>query len=114
MKNNKPQKEIKFSHNYHKLQEHGKLAQLIECLIIDRKNLHNEFIEYDTSYKKAGEELMDDIGYYPLPKSGKFLFLLFKSDKGLFTTIRAAYPLHKIDYYMKSIGKNFKIIIQKQ
>lgn len=95
---------IKFSHRYGKLGivEDGK-AVLIEVLKIDLKDLHQQFLNYDTDY-----------GKYKLPKRGKYLMLMFMPHdgrRGIFTTLRAAYPAYKELYYRQNIGNCFDIVV---
>ena len=58
---------IKFSHNYLKFPfglTDGSLVRLLDCLIVDHKDLSEEFITYDTSYMVDGE-----LNQYTLPKT---------------------------------------------
>ena len=100
-------KKIRFSHHYSKLASinciEAKPVKLIEALMIDIKDLSKEFLDYDT-----------DDGLYKLPKSGRFLLLIFLVEGVLFTTIRSAYPPSKVEYYKKAIGSEFQVIIEKQ
>ena len=93
---------IKFSHRYQKLGVIGNrlgspyTALLVSVQEINLKDLPKDFLKYDT-----------DDGKYELPKSGKYLLLLFLAVGGLFTTLRAAFPERKIDYYKSKIGLLF-------
>ena len=96
-------KKIKFSHNYPKLRGE-KYAQLLQVLQLDLKELSPTMRLYDTQ--------INDDEYYALPKSGRYLLLIFLGDSGnLFTTIRSGYPTTKTKYYYDSVGENFEINI---
>jgi len=98
-------KEIKFSHRYAKLKdiENGDQAWLLEVFESRTESLSQSFISYDT-LKENGE-------YYALPR-GRILILLFKEkERGtLFTTIRR-HREKKADYYTRSRGELFEVII---
>ena len=102
---------ITFSHQYPKLSAVGidneqteSNVVLIEVLEVDLENLSWDFIRYDTRIEKTGE-----LEYYPLPKKGKFLLLIFENKGyGLFTTLRRSTP-NKLQYYKQSIGQPFFI-----
>jgi len=116
---------IKFSHNYPKL--HGQIvAQLLKVEVHDRKELNEEFVEYDTVYKYPvfrhieGHGDIEYVGenHYPLPK-GKLLVLVFLGDKLIpFTTGRRWTPLRKgetqtkEEWYRSRIGELFEIVIE--
>jgi outer membrane lipoprotein-sorting protein len=112
-------KTIKFSETYFKMPNYnGKpitKAVLLEVLRIKTEDLHNRFVEYDTSYFDEKEKTT---AYYKLPK-GEVLVLLLKSynengDKEeLWTTIRRYTP-QKYEYYKKARGEDFKIEITKE
>ena len=94
-------KNIKFSKEYCKLwgQTTAKLLAVKEVKI--NKSTSQELIEYDT---KAV-----DGSYYEL-KSGNYLLLIFLGNLDIpFSTIRSAYPQHKVDYYKNSINEMFNI-----
>jgi len=98
-------KKIKFSHEYKKiLVANGFLyrATLLEMLEVDLKDLHKPFLDYDT-----------DEGKFELPKSGKYLLLIFHGYYGIFTTLRPAFPKSKVDYYKNSIGETFQVVVQE-
>lgn len=91
---------IKFSHDYGKLQvAPDRKATLLDVVMVNLQELSDEFLSYDT----------DDV--FKLAKTGSYMMLLFKGQCGLFTTLRSAYPLRKVDYYRAAIGKEFNIVI---
>ena len=83
---------IKFSHFYSKMPEGFEVSKLLEIFVAYRKDLHECFIEYDTSYGDEGEK-------YPLPK-GKLIVMLLQTrdSKVLWTTMRRCTP-NKLKYY---------------
>lgn len=102
---------IKFSHRYNKLKYAGNpmTAKLIEVIPVNRKDLSEQFIAYDTLY-------WDDDGephFYEL-KAGKYLLLVFLTHSGIFTTVRPARGRftgegEKEKYYRDMIGKEFDV-----
>lgn len=94
-------KTIKFSHRYKKLEALGteKRARLLEVLEVQLEKLSPEFLAFDT-----------DNGAYSLPKTGPFLLLIFRSQNGIFPTIRR-HTDEKADYYRRSRGELFKVEI---
>ena len=79
-------------------------ARLIEVIPVELSQLSNYMRDYDT-----------DFGKYELPKSGKYLMLIFLksveayiSATNLFTTIRRATP-EKERYYKSRIGHIFEL-----
>ncbi len=82
---------IKFSHNYQKLLDsYGDViteAKLLHVIEVDMQSLNLSFIDYDT-----------DNGKFKLPKSGKYIMLIFlkpsehwvteNGSRDLFTTLR--------------------------
>lgn len=108
---------IKFSHEYDKLPIADLSACLLDVLVIDRKELHESFIEYDTRYLEwvyVGHIRIPKVKNYPLP-SGKVLVLLLlsKNQKRLFTTIRRWTP-EKEKYYRNLRGQEVKIEIARR
>jgi hypothetical protein len=100
-------KKINFSHRYSKLGCEIE-AQLLQVLPIDLKDLTDLMRAYDTHFKEDGAD-----EFYKLPKSGKHLLLIFLGRKGsLFTTIRADFPSTKKEYYNKSVGEWFQIVLK--
>ena len=95
---------IKFSHNYKKLNVlgNGSTAKLLTVLDVNLRDLAQPFLDYDT-----------DNGVFKLPKSGNYLLLIFKAEKGIFTTLRSAWPLTKYAYYHNSVGKEFEVLVNK-
>ena len=108
-------KTIRFSHFYSKL-NHAcedvavppKTAMLLEVFLVDSRDLHKRFIEYDTSYFDKKEQTWK---HYKLP-TGRVLVLLFKSVDLLFTTIRRYTP-RKYDYYRNCRGELFNIVVEE-
>lgn len=100
---------IKFSHTYDKLLDsyndvitEAILLQVIEVEIAD---LSFAFLDYDT-----------DSGKFKLPKTGKYIMLIFLKpyclhEKGmnLFTTLRR-YTQQKFEYYYDLIGQTFEVV----
>lgn len=102
---------IKFSHPYQKLiGEPGhiiKTAKLLGVFPIRLEYQGPELLSYDT-----------DNGKFRLPKKGLYIMLFFEkpcegglSGRNLFTTLRPAWPGHKVDYYKRKIGMDFEIIL---
>ena len=102
--------QIKFSHIYKKiLNSHNDVietATLLQVIPVKLADLSQYFLDYDT-----------DNGTYKLPKSGKYLMLIFlkehecyTTDFNLFTTLRRYTP-EKYDFYMRQIGKLFNVIV---
>jgi len=100
---------IKFSHQYPKLsavgiddEQNESNVVLLEVLEVDLEKLSWDFIKYDTRIEKD-----NDKEYYPLPRKGKYLLLIFENKGyGLFTTLRRSTP-NKLQYYKQSIGQPF-------
>lgn len=94
-------KQIKFSHDYNKL-EGAKFARLLQVVPVKLEDLSPEFLAYDT-----------DNGRFQLPKQGDYLMLLFNHEGtwSLFTTIRRNTP-EKLRYYQATVGEEFEIIIK--
>ena len=83
---------IKFGHKYDKMPVGFEVSMLIEAFVVDRDDLCEGFIVYDTSYGVNREK-------YPLPKGKLILMLLKTRDIGeLWTTVRRCYP-EKLSYY---------------
>jgi hypothetical protein len=103
--------QIKFSHEYPKL-HYQKSAQLLKVTLVDRSELSEKFIEYDTVYTVepaigvCSEAVM---GHYPLP-NGRYMILLFQGNEHIpFTTVRR-FTEEKFRYYNSSVGKLFDIV----
>lgn len=101
---------IKFSHQYDKLFFNGeqvKAAELIQVLMVNKKELTKEFLDYDTNH-----------GQYKI-RPGDYLLLLFKTSfpYHVFTTLRPAWSrLHgnhtsKMAYYQGLVGRNFHVVL---
>lgn len=90
---------IKFSHIYPKLWGQDQ-AELIAIRLINRKDMHQDLIEYDTKTKLGT--------YYPLPPND-YIQLVFIGNKNIpFCTLRRM-TQEKFDYYKQFIGQQFKI-----
>ncbi len=106
---------IKFSNRYSKfprilIGKNGKLSYfsktfLIEVLNVNLEDLSVPFIAYDTSYWNPIE------GRYKLPKKGKYMVLMLRTNGELWTTIRRWTP-QKEKYYKSLIGQEVKIEIK--
>lgn len=83
---------IKFSHGYEKMPADFGISKILEVFVVDKEDLHEGFVEYDTSY--------GDRKNYPLP-NGKLLVLLLQTrdNKALWTTMRRCTP-SKLKYYV--------------
>lgn len=102
---------IKFSYDYWKMPRScHNYTRLLEVLIANTKDLHEEFVHYDTLYvdlEKFG------LGNYKLPK-GKVLILLLESGGAiLWTTIRRWTP-QKEKYYKGLRGQEVEIVINEK
>lgn len=114
---------IRFSHDYAKLPAlaNGCNYLLTEVIKIDRKELLDNFVAYDTKVRGKNE-------YYELPK-GLLLILGFvrntdeivepifyaegRSIKVLYTTVRRWTP-RKEEYYRSLVGKKLEVVIDEQ
>jgi hypothetical protein len=110
---------IKFSHKYLKLEscynDKGFLENRLEALLlqvikINKMDLSEVFINYDTIYKvKHNIEYFEN---YDLP-DGTLILLIFSSpEKGLFTTLRR-FTKAKYDYYKGLEGNRFIVEIKR-
>jgi hypothetical protein len=101
---------IKFSHHYYKTFKQNR-AVLLAVVLKERKELSEDFIDYDTRYYVSeGQPSLDD--FYPLP-AGKYMVLVFIGEILIpFTTVRRWTP-EKEKYYRSGIGKTFGIEIQE-
>lgn len=95
---------IKFSHDYEKLPLLWENTRAV-LLRVQRVRLEDQsfaFIDYDTKIRQGG--------YYPLPKAGDFIVLLFQHETGmLFTTIRR-YTYEKKEFYLNHRQESFRLI----
>ncbi|MFQ5406294.1 MAG: hypothetical protein ACE5DI_04010 [Candidatus Micrarchaeia archaeon] len=109
---------IKFSHKYVKLElEDGSVppwATLLAVFNSRFEDLGKAFKAFDTQYYKRqkvkGFEKLEYC-YYPLPKKGECLVLLFQYGDLVFTTVRRSHPA-KEKYYRKSVGKEFEVVVK--
>lgn len=108
---------IKFSHIYPKLWEQKK-AELIAVRIFDAQavQINKDLIEYDTKYIIEEENEIEEgvYDYYPLPKEGRLIQLIFIGDKDIpFCTLRRHID-RKMEYYLSKIGEIFEIVIEEK
>ncbi|RPJ57839.1 MAG: hypothetical protein EHM12_08765 [Dehalococcoidia bacterium] len=97
---------IKFSHRYFKLPSGIREAILVNAVKVRLEDLPKEFIEYDTAYPLEGGKT----GYYPLPKEGDYILLLFLGLDKLFTTLRP-HNNDKMQYYLALEGETLEVVI---
>jgi hypothetical protein len=93
---------IKFSARYRKMPEHFDNTMLLAVFRVDRSQLSSPFVEWDTEYA-------DRSGHFQLSSGSKFLVLLLLTENQLWTTIRAAWPPEKEEYYRSHIGEHVEI-----
>jgi len=102
---------IKFSARYEKMPEDVSSTTLLNVLKVRRSQLSPQFLEWDTKF--SGRE-----GNYPLPSGPDMLVLFLLSESRcpcghdqprLWTTIRAAYPPEKEEYYRSHVGEAVNI-----
>lgn len=99
-------KQIKFSHDYYKLPApYANVVRLLQVMRVDPKTLSKSFVEYDTEYPPGKQ-------FYELPASECILLFFMAHRNQLFTTIRRYTP-EKWDYYSKSVGEDFTLVISK-
>jgi hypothetical protein len=104
---------IKFSHDsYNKFRSQEGIpqeAKLLQVFVVDRKDLSESFVEYDTLFWNEKEQ----VEYFDLPR-GKLIVLLLESIHAsgctCWTTIRRWTP-EKERYYKSMQGQRFKIEI---
>lgn len=97
---------LKFSYDYPKLFMagiiHKSRVNLLDVIPIKLEDLSDNFKKYDTRLVPLNE-------YYPLPKKGNYLLLIFLNpNNGIFTTLRRSTP-SKLKYYRSQIGQNFEV-----
>jgi hypothetical protein len=93
--------EIRFSHNYPKLQNQTK-AHLLCIIKKHRSKLNSDFIEYDTVFTDSNGIK----SYFNLP-DGDYIVLIFVGNKLIpFTTVRP-YSREKWDFYKSNVRKWF-------
>jgi hypothetical protein len=83
------------------------VSMLLEAVVVDRKDLCECFISYDTTYGVDGEK-------YPAP-TGKLILMLLKTrDSGeLWTTIRRCYT-EKLSYYRGLRGHFVNCVVNEK
>lgn len=100
---------IKFSAEYSKMPMEvlAKVSDttLLAVLKVKRAQLSLQFLEWDTRFANRP-------GNFPLPAGQEFLVLLLLTAGQLWTTIRAAWPPEKEDYYRSHVGEQVNIEIQ--
>jgi hypothetical protein len=105
---------IKFSARYCKMPADTSHTTLLNVLKVKRTQLSPQFLEWDTKFA-------DLEGNYPLSSGPEFLVLLLLSEypceceqnqPRLWTTIRAAWPLEKEDFYRSHVGELVNIEIK--
>lgn len=105
---------IKFSHEYSKMQSEHHLipmkAVLMEVFVVDSKDLHKRFVEYDTSYF---DFKIQNWSYYKLPNSKVMVLLLRSFSDFIWTTIRRYTP-KKFEYYKNNRWNVFQIVIEEE
>jgi hypothetical protein len=100
---------IKFSAEYGKMPmevlANVSDTTLLAVLKVKRPQLSSQFLEWDTRFA-------NQTGNFPLPAGQEFLVLLLLTAGQLWTTIRAAWPPEKEDYYRSHVGDQVNIEIQ--
>ena len=101
---------LKFSHNYLKLPTNwqGKKATLLFVREIELEKQMQWFLHYDTQFG-VGSLTGDTNTFYPLPKKGKYLLLLFECEGTLFTTLRRSTPQKKVYYELRRM-QEFELV----
>jgi len=111
-------KHIKFSYDYDKLPEKWEntkaVLKYIEPIRLESQN--STLIEFDTRFRAFDYvEMFRHPGiykncHYSLPKSGKYLFLLFKHESGALFFTQRRWTIDKEKWYMGSIGEEFVML----
>lgn len=97
---------IKFSARYSKMPDTSRDDTTLLAVLKTRSGqLSPEFLAWDTKYA-------DQPGNYPLTASPEYLVLMLLTDGRLWTTIRAAWPPEKEEYYRSHIGEPVNIQIE--
>ena len=91
---------IRFSHTYAKMPADTSDTQLLAVFRVDRTQLSDPFLEWDTRIVGGG--------HYQFPPADEYLVLLLLSGGQLWTTVRTAKP-GKEEYYRAQVGKHVKI-----
>jgi len=81
-------------------------TRLLAVLKVDRSQLSAPFLEWDTKFA-------DRPGNFQLPKAQEFLILMLLTEGQLWTTIRAAWPPEKEEYYRSHVGELVNIKIEE-
>ena len=101
---------IKFSAEYCKMPMEvlAKVSDttLLAVLKVKKAQLSLQFLEWDTKFANQP-------GNFPLPAGQEFLVLLLLTAGQLWTTIRAAWPPEKEEYYRSHVGEIVNIAINK-
>jgi len=85
-------------------------VRLLEALEINKEELSESFIDFDTAYLTGPD--LTDIEHYKLPE-GKLILLLFGSAMdNVFPTLRRWTP-EKWAYYRKNVGKLFRVVVSE-
>lgn len=102
---------IKFSSEYAKMphsalemMDEDRPTTLLAVLRVKRGQLSSQFLEWDTAFRFKP-------GNYPLPDGPEFLVLLLLTEGHLWTTIRAAWPPEKEEWYRSHVGQIVNISI---
>lgn len=97
---------IKFSHKtYFKFQS-IKVNQPVRLLLVyevHKKDLCNEFIDYDTKFLG-----LNGVEAYELPNTNLIILTFIDVAGNLFTTVRR-WDIDKLYYYKQNIGQSFNI-----
>ena len=111
-------RQIRFARRFEKLKviprastwEIPKRAKLLDVTVRNRRELHKDFIQYDTLYFIRGFEPR----YYEL-QGEKFIYLLFLALPSgmMFTTLRR-YSEEKYEKYRHLIGKLFDVVVERK
>jgi hypothetical protein len=97
---------IRFSARYEKMPM-GSLedTKLLAVFKVKRSELSAEYLAWDTKYA-------DNPGHFQLSSGKEFLVLLLLTAAQLWTTIRAAWPPEKEEYYRSHVGEIVNIEIK--
>jgi hypothetical protein len=103
--------QIKFSHAYLKLPPNwqGKKATLLFVREIELEKQNKAFLNYDTEFDCPTGKGWHGTSFYPLPKKGKYLLLLFECEGTIFTTLRRSTPQKKVYYELRRM-QEFELV----